>query len=113
MFCSWLHPYKEQKLVVIGDKGMAIFDDTMDWDQKLAIYDHVIDMDGAPPVPQKSEVRYEKVLQGEPLRAECQYFLDLIEGQADPLTDGAEGRRVLQILAAASASIESGETIYA
>ena len=54
-------------------------------------------------MPQKSEVRYEKVLQGEPLRAECQYFLDLIEGQADPLTDGAEGRRVLQILAAASA----------
>jgi UDP-2-acetamido-3-amino-2,3-dideoxy-glucuronate N-acetyltransferase len=113
VFCSWLHPCKEQKLIVIGDKAMAVFDDTMNWEQKLAIYDHAIDMDATPPVPQKSEVRYEKVPQGEPLRAECQYFLDLIDGQADPLTDGAEGRRVLQILAAASASIESGETIYA
>ncbi|MGB2271181.1 MAG: Gfo/Idh/MocA family protein, partial [Candidatus Micropelagos thuwalensis] len=113
VFCSWLNPYKEQKLVVIGDKAMAVFDDTMDWDQKLAIYDHAIDMDETPPVPQKSEVRYEKVPQAEPLKAECQYFLDLIDRQADPLTDGAEGRRVLQVLAAASASIESGETIYA
>ena len=113
VFCSWLHPYKEQKLVVIGDKGMAVFDDTMDWDQKLAVYDHVIDMHETPPVPQKSEVRFEKVSQGEPLKAECQYFLDLIDGQADPITDGAEGRRVLQVLAAASMSIETGETIHA
>ena len=113
VFCSWLHPYKEQKLVVIGDEAMAVFDDTKDWNHKLAIYDHVIDMNGTPPVPQKSEVRYEKVPQGEPLKAECQYFLDLIDGQADPLTDGAEGRRVLQVLAAASASIGSGKTIYA
>ena len=113
VFCSWLHPYKEQKLVVIGDKAMAVFDDTMDWEQKLAIYDHAIDMDATPPVTQKSEVRYEKVPQGEPLKAECQYFLDLINGQADPFTDGTEGRRVLQVLAAASLSIETGETIYA
>lgn len=113
VFCSWLHPYKEQKLVVIGDKAMAVFDDTMDWDQKLAVYHHVIDMSETPPVPQKSEVRYEKIPRGEPLKVECQYFLDLIAGQADPLTDGAEGRRVLQVLAAASESIESGETIYA
>lgn len=113
VFCSWLHPKKEQKLVVIGHKAMAVFDDTKDWEHKLAIYDHAIDMDETPPVPEKSEVRYEKVPQAEPLRAECQHFLDLIDGQADPLTDGAEGRRVLQVLAAASASIESGETIYA
>jgi predicted dehydrogenase len=113
VFCSWLHPYKEQKLVVIGDKAMAVFDDTMNWDQKLAVYDHVIDIGETPPVPQKSEVRFEKVPSGEPLKAECRYFLNLIDGRADPLTDGAEGRRVLQVLAAASASIESGETIYA
>ena len=113
VFCSWLHPNKEQKLVVIGDRAMAVFDDTMDWEHKLAIYDHAIDMGETPPVPQKSEVRYEKVPQAEPLKAECQYFLDLIDGQADPLTYGAEGRRVLHVLAAASASIESGETVHA
>ena len=42
VFCSWLYPYKEQKLVIIGDKATAVFDDTMDWSQKLAIYDHAI-----------------------------------------------------------------------
>ena len=69
-------------------------------------------MDETPPAPQRAEVRYDKVLQGEPLRAECQYFLDLMDGQVSPLTDGAEGRRVLQVLAAASASIDSRETAH-
>jgi len=111
--CSWLHPYKEQKLVVIGDKGMAVFDDTMDWNQKLAVYDHEINMQVSPPVSRRADVQFEKVPKGEPLKAECQYFLSLMAGQVNPLTDGSEGRRVLQVLAAASASIESGEAIYA
>ena len=81
VFCSWLHPYKEQKLVIIGDKAMAVFDDHYGMGQKLAIYDHVIDMDETPPVPQKSELKYMKVPQGEPLKAECQYFLDLMTGK--------------------------------
>ena len=62
---------------------------------------------------QNAEVRYEKVPEAEPLGAECKYFLDLMAGHADLLTDGFEGRRVLQVLAAASASINSGKTIYA
>ena len=111
--CSWLHPYKEQKLVVIGEKGMAVFDDTMDWEQKLAVYEHEVDLQVSPPILQNAEVRYEKVPEAEPLGAECKYFLDLMAGHADLLTDGFEGRRVLQVLAAASASINSGKTIYA
>lgn len=111
--CSWLHPYKEQKLVVVGDKAMAVFDDSRDWDEKLAIYEHQIDIGQTPPAPQKADVRYEQVPETEPLKAECQYFLDLMAGQVEPLTDGAEGRRVLEVLAAASASIENGEAIHA
>ena len=111
VFCSWLHPYKEQKLVVIGDKGMAIFDDTQAWEQKLAVYRHKFEASQMPPVPNKANVDYVTVPEGEPLKAECQYFLDLIDGQVDPFTDGAEGRRVLQVLAAASASIETQKTI--
>ena len=42
VFVSWLHPYKEQKLVVVGDDGMAVFDDTVEWEQKLQIYRHRI-----------------------------------------------------------------------
>jgi len=111
--CSWLHPVKEQKLVVVGSQAMAVFDDTQIWEQKLALYEHGMDMATLPPVPQKADVHYEQVPEGEPLKAECQHFLDLMNGTADPLTDGAEGRRVLQVLAAASASIESGEEINA
>ena len=113
VFCSWLHPYKEQKLVVIGDKAMAVFDDTQAWEQKLAVYRHKFEASQMPPVPNKADVDYVTVPEGEPLRAECQYFLDLIDGQVSRLTDGAEGRRVLQVLAAASASIDSGEAVHA
>ena len=97
---------------MIGEKSMAVFDDTMDWDQKLAIYDHEVDIRVTPPAPLKVDVRYEKVPRGEPLKAECQYFLDLIAGQVSPLTDGAEGRHVLRVLAAAKC-VDTGETIHA
>ncbi len=113
VFTSWLHPYKEQKLVVIGDKAMAVFDDTQSWENKLAIYDYQIDMGTIPPLPQKADVRYEQVPEGEPLKAECQYFLDLMSGKVASLTDGREGRAVLQVLAAASEAIESGGTVHA
>lgn len=109
--CSWLHPYKEQKLVVVGDKAMAVFDDTLEWDKKLAVYAHHIGMEEVPPLAVKGEARFEKVPQAEPLRAECQHFLDLMAGRVAPLTDGAEGRRVLQVLTAASNSIECGQSV--
>jgi predicted dehydrogenase len=109
--CSWIHPYKEQKLVVIGSQGMAVFDDTREWAEKLAVYEHKIALDKSPPLLTKAEVRYDVVPQAEPLKAECQHFLDIVAGHADPLTDGDEGRRVLQVLTAASASLESIKTV--
>lgn len=111
--CSWLHPYKEQKLVVVGNKAMAVFDDTREWCQKLAVFEHRVDMNALPPEPQKAEVKYEEVPEAEPLKIECQYFLDLMSGNVEPLTDGSEGRAVLNVLTAASASITSGKTLHA
>lgn len=111
--CSWLHPVKEQKLVVIGDKGMAVFDDTQIWEKKLAIYEHGIDTSQAPPLLNKAECDYIIVPQGEPLKEECQYFLDLMAGAVPVRTDGAEGRAVLRVLTAASASMQTGEFINA
>jgi len=110
IFVSWLHPYKEQKLVVIGDRAMAVFDDTLSWDRKLALYRHKIDLSMQPSVLQKSEVEYIDVPQAEPLKLECKYFIDLIEGVVPPLTDGEEGLRVLKVLTAASLS-QSNENI--
>ena len=101
---SWMHPTKEQKLIIIGDDGMIIFDDTLDWSRKLAIYNHKIEHNKTGPIAVKSEAEYIVVREGEPLKSECQYFLDLIDNQVTPLTDGREGRRVLEVLESASSS---------
>ena len=101
---SWLHPFKEQKLVLIGDSGMAVFDDTKSWAEKLAIYNHIVDSSGVLPHTEKSEVKYLDVKQSEPLRNECQHFVNVVSGEIAPLTNGREGLKVLNVLTAASLS---------
>ncbi len=98
VFASWLHPFKEQKLVVVGDKAMAVFDDIVPWENKLALYKHDVDMSGPVPVPVKADVAYINVPKGEPLKSECQHFLDCIESNTAPFTDAQEALRVLQVL---------------
>lgn len=98
IFVSWLHPFKEQKLVIVGERSMAVFDDTKPWNEKLAIYNHNINKDGKVPEPVKSEVKYIEVQQGEPLKSECQHFLDCIASDGTPVTDGNEALRVLKVL---------------
>ena len=107
VFVSWLHPYKEQRLVVVGDKGMACFDDVVQED-KLVIYDHAIDWVGHQPVPRKAVPRVIAIEKSEPLRTECQHFLDCMESRAEPLTNGHEGVRVLEVLGAAGQSLGEG-----
>jgi predicted dehydrogenase len=96
---SWLHPFKEHRLVAIGDAGMLVFEDSeADWDKKLALYPHQIDRSGAAPAPVKADAEYIAVPKGEPLRDECQHFLDCIDNGVQPITDGEEGLRVLNAL---------------
>ena len=95
---SWVNPTKEQKLIIIGEKGMIVFDDTLEWGKKLAVYGHKIEKKDTGPIPVKSEVKYVVVEEKEPLKSECQYFLDLIDNKVPPLTDGREGRSVLEVL---------------
>jgi UDP-2-acetamido-3-amino-2,3-dideoxy-glucuronate N-acetyltransferase len=106
VMCSWLHPVKEQKLVVIGEQAMAVFDDSQEWEKKLAFYQHNIDMSQKPPLPSKKDVEYIEVAPGEPLKAECAHFLDVMAGKVISRTDGAEGRAVLNVLTAASRSLK-------
>jgi UDP-2-acetamido-3-amino-2,3-dideoxy-glucuronate N-acetyltransferase len=108
---SWLHPFKEQKLVVIGKKAMAVFDDTKPWDEKLAIYKHEVSINDENPVLNKSDVEYIKVSKAEPLRNECQHFLDVVGNNCVPLTNSSEGLSVLRVLTASHLSAESGEPI--
>jgi UDP-2-acetamido-3-amino-2,3-dideoxy-glucuronate N-acetyltransferase len=106
VFVSWLHPYKEQKLVVVGDRGMAVFDDREPWESKLAVYAHHVDWREGVPEPVRADAQAIPVKEAEPLEAECRHFLHCVATGATPRTDGREGVRVLRVLQAAQHSLE-------
>ncbi len=111
IFVSWLHPFKEQKLVVVGEKQMAVFDDTAPWEEKLQLYPHSIEWTDNVPVAHKAEAQLVTVAQDEPLRAECQHFIDCIHSRQTPRTDGEEGLRVLHVLNCCQASLEQEKMV--
>ncbi|PWC55372.1 oxidoreductase [Azospirillum sp. TSO22-1] len=111
VFVSWLHPFKEQKLVVVGDGGMAVFDDSLPWASKLVVYPHRIDWVDGMPVPAKADATPVALEEAEPLRAECLHFLECAAGGRRPRTDGAEGLRVLRVLQAAQRSMDEGRAL--
>jgi UDP-2-acetamido-3-amino-2,3-dideoxy-glucuronate N-acetyltransferase len=97
IFVSWLHPFKEQKLIVVGSKAMAVFDDVSE--EKLFIYPHKIEWrEGKIPVAHKADYYPVEVGHGEPLKEELQHFLASIRERRRPRTDGEEGLRVLRVL---------------
>lgn len=99
ILCSWLHPIKEQKLTVIGDKAMAIFDDCQPWENKLQFFSQT---DTLPATPKPIGL-----VPHEPLTDECQHFLDAIIANQAPLTNAKEALKVTQVLEAA---VESAQT---
>jgi len=107
IFVSWLHPYKEQKLVVVGDQTMAVFDDTQSWADKLHLYSHRIRWGNNLPVTGKGNAERVQVAEAEPLFGECKQFPDVIQPGKNPPTDGREGLRILRILCASQASFHS------
>jgi UDP-2-acetamido-3-amino-2,3-dideoxy-glucuronate N-acetyltransferase len=107
IFVSWLHPFKEQKLVVVGDRKMAVFDD-LEKKDKLLLYPHSIDWKNHIPVPNKAEAQPIELDSREPLQAECQHFLDCIVSRSRPRTDGEEGLRVLSVLQRCQEVLERG-----
>jgi UDP-2-acetamido-3-amino-2,3-dideoxy-glucuronate N-acetyltransferase len=97
VFVSWLHPFKEQKLVVVGSEAMAVFDDLTK--EKLFIYPHRVEWkEGRIPVAHKAEYHVVDVGPGEPLREELSHFIDCVANRSVPATDGAEGLRVIRVL---------------
>jgi acetyltransferase-like isoleucine patch superfamily enzyme len=105
VFVSWLHPFKEQKLVVVGSDGMAVFDDGEGWGRKLLLYPHKVEWRDNLPVPIKADPLPVAIATDEPLRQECAHFLECIESGANPRTDGREGLRVLSVLSQAAAAL--------
>jgi len=111
LFVSWLHPFKEQKLVVVGQKKMAVFDDTLSYPEKLKLYAHTVEWPDNVPVARKAEAEKIELDEQEPLRVECEQFLNSIKTRVAPITDGAEGIRVLEVLNACQKALEQGGAV--
>ena len=90
VFVSWLNPFKEQKLVVVGDRKMAVFNDVSK-DEKLVLFDQCVSMNERQPVLKSGLHETIAIPPDEPLRLECQHFLDSVDKRTTPLTDSAEG----------------------
>lgn len=105
IFVSWLHPFKEQRLVVVGDKKMVVFDDASP-DRKLVAYAHSVEWIERRPVARKADAEVIAVEPEEPLRRECAHFVECVVTRQTPRTDGREGLAVLTVLDACQRSLD-------
>jgi predicted dehydrogenase len=106
---SWLHPFKEQRLVVIGSRKMVSFDDVA---KRLVLYDQRVEVKAGEPVPVRGNGEEIVFASDEPLRRECQAFIEAITTRRPPITDGYSGLRVLKVLQAAQRSlVMNGEPV--
>jgi UDP-2-acetamido-3-amino-2,3-dideoxy-glucuronate N-acetyltransferase len=106
IFVSWLHPFKEQKLTIVGSRKMAVFDD-VEPEHKLVLYSHRIDWLNRVPVAHKGEGQVVPLPADEPLRTECEHFLECVVTRQRPRTDGQNGVQVLNVLEACETSLKN------
>ena len=105
IFVSWLHPFKEQRLVAVGDRKMVIFNDVAPFGQKLQLYMNSIDFDGDIPVLKKEDAQFVEHAQTEPLLEECRHFVECVTNRKEPLTNASSGIEVLKVLHACQESM--------
>ena len=109
---SWLDPHKIRKVTLVGSEKMVVFDD-MDASEKIRVYDKGAVVKSVNSYVEAitlrtGDVLIPKIPGGEPLRLECQHFIDCIAGDTAPRSDGADGVRVVKALEAGSASLAAG-----
>jgi predicted dehydrogenase len=106
---SWLDPHKERRFTVVGSKRMATFDD-MDLERKLTIYDKGFDESSnsyGEYITRQGEIRSPRVPNTEPLRLECEHFVDCIRTGRTPISDGVSGLRVVRVLEGLQGSLDA------
>jgi len=111
IFVSWLHPFKDHRLVVVGSDAMIVFNDVEQGADKLLLYPHTATTEDNLPVVAKAEAEAVPYADDEPLRLECQHFLDSIANKSQPTSDAAEGLRVLKVLHTCEEAILAGEPV--
>jgi len=110
VFASWLHPFKEHRLVVVGESGMAVFDDREPWASKLVLYPQRVDCDGVVPVARAVDGVPVALDEAAPLRRECEHFVARIGDRAAPRSDVRAGLAVIEVLEAGDRSLRAGGT---
>jgi len=109
---SWLEPRKIREMTIVGTRRMIVYDD-LETNEKIRIYD--VRVERPPHYDTFADFHYSyhygdsyipHIQQEEPLKVECQHFLDCIEKGSQPLTSGREGLHLVRILEAASASLK-------
>jgi predicted dehydrogenase len=111
---SWLDPHKIRKVTLVGSQKMVVFDD-MEASEKIRIHDKGADIKPGSVgsyveaiTLRTGDILLPRVPGGEPLRIECEHFIDCITKDKAPRSDGADGTRVVKVLEAGSASLARG-----
>jgi UDP-2-acetamido-3-amino-2,3-dideoxy-glucuronate N-acetyltransferase len=102
---SWLHPFKEQRLCIIGTEKMAVFDD-LEPEKKLVLYAHRIQWLDRKPVAERDGGQVIPIPKEEPLRKECEHFLECVRTLSRPQTSGEDALHVLEVLDACGRSLD-------
>jgi predicted dehydrogenase len=105
---SWLDPHKERRLTVVGSKRMATFDD-MQIEGKLTVYDKGFDEDVSSwgeYIARSGDIYSPRIPNLEPLRLECEHFIECIRSGQTPRSDGNSGLRVVRVLEQLQRSLE-------
>jgi predicted dehydrogenase len=113
---SWLNPQKVREITVVGERQMVVWND-MDLNEPVRIYHKSVDVERGPAyadsfgafrlLVRSGDVVIPRIDAAQPLDAECQHFLDCIEGTAQPLNSGQVGLRVVSALEAAQRSMRN------
>jgi len=112
---SWLDPHKIRKVTVVGSKKMAVIDD-MEASEKIRIYDKGVNFTGSYAgfgeylTLRIGDILIPTIKNIEPLKVECQHFIDCILNNKTPRSDGEDGLRVVRVLNAAQQSLKQGGT---
>ncbi|MDQ6810672.1 MAG: Gfo/Idh/MocA family oxidoreductase [Actinomycetota bacterium] len=105
---SWLDPHKERRLTVVGARRMATFDDML-LEGKLAVYDKGFDEDArswGEYIARSGDIFSPRIPNAEPLRIECEHFLECVRTGSVPRSDGHSGLRVVRVLEALQRSLD-------
>jgi len=115
MHLSWLDPHKARRFTVVGAKRMATFDD-MDLERKVTVYDKGFDESASTYgeyITRSGDIWSPRIPNREPLRIECEHFVECIRSGATPRSDGASGLRVVRVLEAAQAGLDDSRREHA